>query len=253
MRAGFALHAVIRTALLPVLALQGLACYRRTRCLPFPDGPRGGQAGTGPALRLMILGDSSAAGVGVAHQDQALSGHLVRSLAPDYALDWRLEAEIGADTGRVLGWLEAMPPARYDVVLTALGVNDITHRVSRARWLAQTAAMIETLSTKFGTRLIILSAVPPIADFPLLPNPLRWVLAVQGRRFNRALFRLAAGYPNVRVIGGDIRLCRAVMSPDGYHPGAPVYAAWADRAARVIRQPDAAPTAPALDPQPVTA
>ena len=44
--------------------------------LPEAEGPRAGSAGEGPALRLLILGDSSAAGVGTTHQEEALLGQM---------------------------------------------------------------------------------------------------------------------------------------------------------------------------------
>jgi hypothetical protein len=52
-------------ALAPVLLLQGLRVRLVTPRLPEPPGPRAGSAGQGPALRLLIAGDSAAAGVGV--------------------------------------------------------------------------------------------------------------------------------------------------------------------------------------------
>ena len=54
---------------------------RARRCCPRPPAARRRRRrGERRALRLLIAGDSSAAGVGVAHQDQALAGHLVRAL-----------------------------------------------------------------------------------------------------------------------------------------------------------------------------
>src|SRR5689334_20066239 len=67
-------------ALVPLLALQGRRVRRVTPRLPEPPGPRAGLAGDGPPLRLLILGDSSAAGVGAPSQDEALSGRLVSEL-----------------------------------------------------------------------------------------------------------------------------------------------------------------------------
>ena len=49
--------------------------------LPEADGAREGVVGSGDAaLRLLVAGDSSAAGVGVARQEQAVVGHLARAL-----------------------------------------------------------------------------------------------------------------------------------------------------------------------------
>ena len=64
------LHGALTLSLAPLLLVQGRWVRRRTPLLPEPPGPRAGVIGQGPVLRLLIVGDSSAAGVGVAHQAQ---------------------------------------------------------------------------------------------------------------------------------------------------------------------------------------
>lgn len=61
-----------KLALAPVLLHQGRTVRRTALWLPEPAGPRQGVAGGGePRLRLLVVGDSSAAGVGLQHQSQA--------------------------------------------------------------------------------------------------------------------------------------------------------------------------------------
>ncbi|MEO8836808.1 MAG: SGNH/GDSL hydrolase family protein, partial [Caldimonas sp.] len=67
-------------ALAPLLVAQAIATRRRALVLPEAAGPRDGVFGgdgTAP-LRVLVAGDSSAAGVGVAEQAQSVIGHLVR-------------------------------------------------------------------------------------------------------------------------------------------------------------------------------
>ncbi len=68
-----ALAALHRLAFYPVLVTQGPFIKLRTERLEEPKGAREGVVGQGPDLRLLIIGDSSAAGVGVTSQSQALS------------------------------------------------------------------------------------------------------------------------------------------------------------------------------------
>jgi hypothetical protein len=44
---------------------------------------------------LLVVGDSAAAGVGAATQDEALSGQLAVALAPTFRLHWKLLAFTG--------------------------------------------------------------------------------------------------------------------------------------------------------------
>ena len=71
-----------RILLLPVLLGQAVFVRRRYVALAEPAGDRRGKAGQGPLLQLLILGDSSAVGVGVTTQQQALLGGLLAHLSP---------------------------------------------------------------------------------------------------------------------------------------------------------------------------
>jgi hypothetical protein len=122
-----ALH---RLAFYPVLVTQGPFIKFRTPRLQEPKSARMGVIGQGPDLCLLIVGDSSAAGVGVATQSQALSGRLAYGLSPYAQLDWQLVARCGDTTPMSLKRVKAAQPRRADV---ALGVNDIMRgtRLSR--------------------------------------------------------------------------------------------------------------------------
>lgn len=223
-----------RTLLLPVLLGQAIMVRRTYIALPEPTGARAGTVGAGPPLRLLIIGDSSAAGVGVATQDDALLGQLIARLKGHATVHYVLVAQTGARTGDALGWLDDLAAARYDVVITALGVNDVTKAVSLRRWLRQQTTLIDRITTQFQTGRVIISGLPPIGQFPLLPQPLRWVLGRQAARFDRHLHRIAAERRDCVTLRFNMGLDETNMSADGYHPGPVVYARWAEEAARVI-------------------
>jgi lysophospholipase L1-like esterase len=199
--------------------------------LPEAAGPRAGRAGAGPALRLFILGDSSAAGVGVAHQDQALAGQLVAALAREFDVLWQLDARSGRTT-RAARKLALSP--RADAVVVALGVNDVITPGSVTRWLRDYTALAQGLGAS-GARLY-LTGVPPLGRFPLLPDPLRSLLGARAARFDAALAAVAAQWPNVRHLPVDPGLLDAeTMASDGFHPGLRAHALWGAALAETIR------------------
>jgi len=211
-------HPALRLALAPVCLVQGLAVRRRVIQLPEAVGPRRGRSGEGPVLRLLILGDSSAAGVGVLHQDDALSGRLAAEL-DGFDLRWRLEARSGATTASTLSTLRALPPEPYDASVVALGVNDILRQVSLKRWLAAQADLWEMLRDRFGLRHGYLSGVPPLGRFPLLSHPLRAVLGARATQFDTALAALVASRPGLRYMPfEDALLAPEHIATDGFHP-----------------------------------
>lgn len=230
------LRHVLATALLgPVLLTQGRSVRRRVPVLPEPPGPREGLAGEGRALRLLILGDSAAAGVGAAHQGEALAGRLVAELAPHYQVGWRLLARTGATTADVLATLGCEPPSRFDVVVTSLGVNDVTGRVAPRRWRRQQAQLIELLRARFGAAHIVLSGLPPMHRFPALPQPLRWYVGSRARDFDSVLARLAQDSAGCEFLAFDHEMMDvSAMASDGFHPGPPIYRLWASEAAKRI-------------------
>lgn len=224
-----------RVALFPVLALQGLYVWHTAPVLPDAAGDRLGQAGNGPDLRLLIVGDSSAAGVGTSHQEEALLGHMKRRLSQTHATHWQVCAQTGATTGVMLEKLRAMPAQKFDVVSVSLGVNDITKLVSRRKWLRQYAELLDLLEAKFGAQLICVSGVPEIRHFPLLPQPLRGVLGMQAQSFDAALQRLLRNRNACRYVAMDFEPDTSLMSEDGFHPGPKIYAEWGRKVYRAIR------------------
>ncbi|PXW72604.1 lysophospholipase L1-like esterase [Loktanella sp. PT4BL] len=228
------LHIAARILLLPVLLGQAVFVRKRYIALPEPTGDRTGTIGQGPPLRLLILGDSSAVGVGVARQEQALLGQLTTHLAPHATVTYHLHAVTGAKTSDVLAWLDTLQEGPYDVAVTALGVNDVTKAVSLGRWQRQQTALLDRLTTQCGARKIVVSGLPPMGQFPLLPHPLRWVLGRQAARFDRHLHALVVARPACTMARIDLGLDKTNMSEDGFHPGPAVYAAWAKEIAQII-------------------
>lgn len=230
-----ALDLAARLVLLPVLLVQAMLVRRRALALPEASGPREGWLGEGPPLGLLIIGDSSAAGVGAEAQDAALAGQLAARLAESHRVHWRLIARTGATTAEALARLSDEPPGQFDVAVSVFGVNDVTRLVPLELWLTRQRRLADLLAGKFGARLICLSGLPPMGHFPLLPQPLRWVLGRQAARFDRHLGRLAAARPDAIHLPLDFEMEVSQMAADGYHPGPLIYAGWADAIAALIK------------------
>jgi lysophospholipase L1-like esterase len=187
----------------------------------------------GAALRLLIVGDSSAAGVGAAHQDEALAGQLAQSLATRLGqpVGWQLVATSGHRSEQALAALQAADLAPADVLITALGVNDVVDQIAPSRALAALDGIHALAAERAGVRLALHCGAPPMQAFPLLPQPLRWFFGRQAARFNAALSRAIEGQPNRRVVLLPAPMQRnavALMAEDGFHPGPRGYALWAE-------------------------
>lgn len=222
--------------LAPFLIAQGLYVRWVTPKLPEPPCERSGINGSGPLLRLLILGDSAAAGVGVSTQSQALSGQLVNALGSDFRVSWKLMAQTGNTAKKVVAMIETASPEMFDVAVTSIGVNDVTHGTKSKKWIDQQGQIIELLQSKFHLQHIILSSIPPMHLFPALPQPLRWYLGIRAKQLNNALKKIASGCNRCEFVTINFPLEAAYMAADGFHPGRLAYSIWAGHVAGIIRR-----------------
>jgi lysophospholipase L1-like esterase len=223
-----------RFSLGPVFVLQGRYVRRVTPRLPEAPGPRAGTLGTGSELRLLVLGDSAAAGVGAPSQDEALCGRLTSELALSFRVSWALVARTGATTAGTTRHLARSPAARFDVAVVSLGGNDVMGQRPLGRWLEDVNELAALLRTRFEVRHVLFSGLPPMHAFPALPQPLRWYLGTRARRFDQALARWASGQPECEHIPLTLTDLQQFAS-DGMHPGPLGYRAWSVLLARRIR------------------
>ncbi|MEW6705095.1 MAG: SGNH/GDSL hydrolase family protein [Pseudomonadota bacterium] len=216
----------LKLALGPLLLAQGRWTRWRTPVLPEAEGAREGRCGSGTALRLLIVGDSSAAGVGVSTQEVALAGQLTRALAQasGRCVHWRLVARSGATTAQALELLrEAAPHRPADIAVAVLGVNDVVDQVPPPRALQARAALTDWLRRETGARHVVHAALPPMHRFPALPQPLRAVMGLDARRHDRALKQWCEGRKDASYAWMGMDLSPEVMAHDGFHPAEPVY------------------------------
>lgn len=229
-------YLLLTLALSPLLLAQGLYVRRTTPRLPEPVGERSGEIGNGPTLRVLILGDSSAAGVGASHQAHALSGQLAEQLSRHFYTQWQLWAKNGYTSQDILNLLNTKPAEPFDVVLISIGVNDITSGSSQTKWLAQQQKIIDQLTQIFTAKHIIYSSLPPMQHFPALPQPLRWILGKRAKQFNRALQQLVEQHPYCQLVHNDIPMQAHYMASDGFHPSATSYTIWAKQVTEAVLQ-----------------
>lgn len=267
--------ALARVALAPLLIWQGSRARRVARRLPEAAGPRQGcsvadlsqrsrgaasaQCAPDPAaaprsmdrttsgdapLRLLILGDSSAAGVGVDHQQQALTGRLLDALHAQgvASVDWRLEAVSGWGARDIHAHLEALDPWAAQQVVVVVGVNDVTADSPVHQWIRWIDALDRLIVERTGAPARAYCGLPPMHAFALLPQPLRWYLGERARVFDRTLADWARGRCGAAHWPLETPDEAAALTPgaareagwiavDGFHPGPRGYVHWAKRLA----------------------
>jgi lysophospholipase L1-like esterase len=228
----------VRLATLP-LAPWAIAQARRVRAAMPPmraaaGEPRGTAAIDGAAepLRLLVLGESTVAGCGIARQEDALGAQTARALAERLrrTVHWAAIGRIGVtarETARDLEEPVACAP-RADLLVVALGVNDVMGQTSAKAFARDLASVIAMVRRHHGPLPAVIAGVPPVGSFPALPQPLRALLGLRAWWLDRAAARLAGSDPRAAYVPMRVRGdLRHLFADDGFHPSAAGDAVWA--------------------------
>ena len=194
--------------------------------------PRGTVEAGGAPLRLLVLGESTVAGCGIATQDEALGAQTARALAVlcRRTIHWTAVGRIGVTARQTARDLEEPVAAapRADLLVVALGVNDVMRQTSAAAFARDLAAVIAMARRHHGPLPAVVAGVPPVGSFPALPQPLRAVLGLRAWWLDRAAARLAESDPRAAYVPMRVRGdLRHLFAADGFHPSAAGDAVWA--------------------------
>lgn len=211
--------------LAPLLLAQAVHTRQRAPRLPEATGQRHGAVGDGPLLRLLITGDSSAAGVGVATQRDALASRIARELATraGVRVEWHLLARSGLTTPQTLHLVQRESLPFFDIAVVVTGVNDVAGQVPSHRAVSARDSLANWLRNGAGVAHVVFAPLPPVHLMPGLPQPLRWVSGADARRHDRALDAWARTRGDVSRVAIELPLGSDTLAHDGLHPGASVY------------------------------
>lgn len=216
----------------PLLLVQGRRVKRDTPRLPPARGPMAGSCeggADGAPLAVLLVGESTVAGVGAATHDEALAGHLARQLAQrsGRTVTWRALGYSGETVGRVHGSaLAALDRVPADLIVLAFGVNDTIEHTPPARFATRVARLVEALRERVGPAPVLISAAPPMQRFPNLPRPLNLYLGARAALLNRAVAKLPLA--QAVQVRPRVSIQRHLFATDGFHPSPAGYAVWAE-------------------------
>jgi lysophospholipase L1-like esterase len=216
--------------LLPVTAAQGLWLKRRAMRLPGAAGAHQGVSGSGEEFHLLAIGDSIIDGVGVESMEASLPARFAAALAERTGrrIHWRAEGASGHDVQGVIGLLQALEhgtPA--DLVLVSVGVNDVTGLSSTRRWRRRLNRLFGSIRDRWPEARILFAGLPPMAEFPLPPQPLRFSLGLRASTLDRIAADVVARYPGAAYAATQISPLRHGFCADGFHPSADSCTLWA--------------------------
>lgn len=233
-----------KLALAPALLVQAHKLRSTALRLPEPEGERSGTAParseTGTPMRILVVGDSSAAGVGVAHQNDALAMQVAHCVANKTGrqVQWYLLAKSGLGAAKAGTFISQQRLPAADIIVAAFGVNDVTSQRSARQFIADYRHLLHTLQKQTGAWGAVISGLPPLHILPAAPQPLRWYLGQCAKRLDRSLQKLCARTSHFAYV--SLQWAQAKhMARDKFHPGPIQYRQWAhlisDEIARLLK------------------
>ena len=201
---------------------------------PTPDASGWyGKGRPGPALKMALLGDSSAVGYGVDKVEDTPGAHLASGLAEgaNRRVYLRSLAVVGAQTRDLAQQIALALPMEPHVAIILIGANDVTHRVlpsESVRLLEQGVRRLRDAGVE-----VVVGTCPDLGTVEPIAPPLRQVARAWSRR-------LAAGQ-TIAVVEADGRTVslgsvlgpefsaspKLLFGPDQFHPSAAGYSSMA--------------------------
>jgi lysophospholipase L1-like esterase len=190
-----------------------------------------------PPLRLVLLGDSSALGVGVDRVAETVGGRLAELLSArdggsggrrvelsSVAVSGSRAADLGTQVAR------ALLGERPDVAVILVGANDVLRLHRPAYSAGHLAAAVRRL-VEAGA-VVVVGTCPDLGAVRAFAPPLRQLAGLVGRRMARVQAQavLAAGGVAVdlgQTTGPVFRADSGTLCRDGFHPSADGYRVWA--------------------------
>jgi len=216
----------------PVYVWQGLCVRRRVeRMLPAKGPVRHLIAGEGEPVRLLVLGDSSAASVGIGHSDHGLAAQLSLRIAARTGrpVIWRAAGFNSATAGHLRDHvLPNLAPEEWTHIVVSIGTNDAKNFHTVRRFKREFGGLLYALRAKWPEALVVWSPVVEMLRVPALPSALGRILEIRASLINGMGVRLCLERGAVPATRLPIVDPAAGFSTDGFHASEAGYAAWAD-------------------------
>ena len=195
-----------------------------------------GRGRPGPAIKIALLGDSSAAGYGVTTIEQTPGAWLGSGVAEqaERRVHLREFASVGAQSRDLDAQVTKALPTGPDVAVVLVGANDVTHTVLPAasvRFLSEAVRRLRDAGVE-----VVVGTCPDLGTVSPIPSPLRQVARLWSRRLAAAqtIAVVEAGGRTVSlgsILGPEFAAAPTVLfGPDRFHPSAAGY----ERLARTL-------------------
>jgi lysophospholipase L1-like esterase len=216
----------------PFLYLQGRYIRRKIGRLPDAGGETSGKFGTGETFaRLLVIGESTAAGVGARTHETALAGQFAKFLSAKIgrSVEWQVIGKSGITVSETIRELvPKIPDEKFDYVLVALCGNEVLRLRSPRSFRRNMTKLLGILREKHGDAMFFMTNAPAVRLSPVLPQPIKFLLGHLSALHDSNAIQFTADMKNVFYFHQPNEVPEGFFA-DGIHPSEKGYTVWSKR------------------------
>ena len=216
----------------PFLFLQGQYTRRKVGLLPDAAGDKTGIIGSGErAAKLLVIGESTVAGLGARTHTQALAGRFAEQLSSRIGrpVRWHVIGRNGVTAKRTIDELVPMiPEETFDYILVGLGGNDVMKLSSPRKWRRDMITLLGILRERNPDAVIFITNCPMIKYSPALPHPIKFLLWELSKMHDANIREFTSDMDRVFYYHQPTAFRVDGFFADGIHPSEQGYADWSE-------------------------
>lgn len=221
----------------PFLYLQGQYVRRKVGLLPDAQGEKRGVFGADKDIvKLLVIGESTVAGLGARTHETALAGQFAKFLHRKIgtAVEWTVIGKNGVTAQRTIEELVPQIPAeKFDYIVVGLGGNDVLKLSSPRKWRRTMTELLNILRERNPAAKIFITNVAAVNLSPALPQPIRGILWQLSKMHNANILDFVENLDNVFYYPQPKEVPANFFS-DGIHPSEAGYAIWAEEMIKTL-------------------
>ena len=240
---------LLAAPILPLMYFQGKKIKRSVVKLPEAKGAKGRSSANvqNGKLNVLLIGESTFAGVGVERHQMGFAGSFADELSRSSSkeINWRVYARSGYTAKRIQHKiLPKIEEDSTDLILVGIGGNDAFKLSKPKKWRQDVNDLINAIQEQFAGTPIVFCNLPPIKLFPAFTSTIKFVVGnlveVLGEELAMMVDKYDQVYFNEEVITLSAWMTRFDVEgstddffSDGVHPSRLTYRIWGKEMARV--------------------
>ncbi|MCM0041331.1 MAG: SGNH/GDSL hydrolase family protein [Algoriphagus sp.] len=168
---------------------------------------------------ILLLGESTVAGVGASSPAHTLAGNFHRLLGESYQIETIGKKGLRAKEALSLFYQHRQEQTRkFKGIILFLGANDCFLLTNPDAFKKELENLIHQIQLATSSQWIYLAAIPPVHLFPSFSKKMQFFLQMQRNYLQAELKKIAASHSKVIYQEIPINLQPEFFSADGVHP-----------------------------------